>query len=145
MSDDQQAKGAVQLRIRTRDAYVDVSETRPDGDDFDVSWKMYGPFATADEQRAFMHGLYEDVPAMSEEARARARASIDAWVRFDEEDGYEPPAAEPLAAAESAIVAPTEDEVRRYAQAQSETPDYAPETNGELIRFFVDGLRRVVN
>lgn len=152
------SKGVVvQLRIRTNDAYVHVYETRPargssasvlTSDEFGVSMRVYGPFATADEQRAFMRGLYEDVQALSEEALARALAVIDAWVRFDEEEGYEPPAVEPapVAKEEPIIAEPSEDEVRAYAPAASGAILGADGLSEEqLIRRFLDGLRRVVN
>ena len=68
------------LRIKTHDDMVEVVESRVDG----ASIKLYGPFATADEQRAFMLGLVDAMPESAE--RDRIRASVVAWRRFDEED-----------------------------------------------------------
>lgn len=117
-------KGPAQLRIQTRDAFVNVSETHPDGDGF--SWKMYGPFATADEQRTFMRDICNSAPMTSEDDRTSLLATVNAWVRFDEEEGYEPPEPEPI---EPAAVAPT--------------PHESPEDLGPVsndIRFFLNGV-----
>jgi hypothetical protein len=138
-------KNAAQLRIQTRDEFTNVFETRPDGDGF--SWKMYGPFATADEQRAFMREVCNAAPMTSEEDRISILASIDAWVRFDEEEGYTPPAAEPVES-ESIIAAPSADEVRLYAPFDGRDDGTVLGADGlsgkQSIRYLIDGLRRYV-
>lgn len=126
-------KSAAQLRIQTRDAFTNVYETHPDGDGF--SWKMYGPFATADEQRAFMRDVCKAAPMTSEEDRTSILASIDAWVRFDEEEGYEPSAP---AATESTVVVPTTEEVYRCDQScGSSDEDLAMQ-----IKWMIDGIHK---
>jgi len=133
-----------QIRIRTRDMFTDVSETRPDEDGFAVSWKTYGPFATAGEQRAFMRGLYESIPGIAEEVLTHALATIDTWVRFDEEEGYQAPTPElPEAppSSGSSIMVPSADEVRRYTPSDARGEDAATAVG---FRAFLDGLRKRV-
>ena len=124
-------KNAAQLRIQTRDEFTNVYESRPDGEGF--SWKMYGPFATADEQRAFMRNLCKAAPMTSEDDRTSILASIDAWVRFDEEEGYEPPAPEPP---ESAVVGPTTAEVHRCDPSCGSSD----EDTTMHIKWMIDGI-----
>lgn len=76
----------VQVRVQTRDNFVTVTESREDG----ASIRTYGPFATADEQRAFMRSVWSAHlrPGLTLDAEL---AAIDTWRRYDEdEDGEEP-------------------------------------------------------
>lgn len=78
-----------QTRVQTKYNIVIVTHTtfKDDGDggdgDFDQSIRYYGPFESADEQRAFMRGIFLEAP-MEEAERQRMLDVVDNWRRCDE-------------------------------------------------------------
>lgn len=69
-----------QFRLRTQGVMVETIESRADG----ASIKLYGPFATADAQRAFMRSQAESLPPSPE--KSVMLEAIETWRREDEDE-----------------------------------------------------------
>lgn len=126
------------LRLRTEDALVVLIEHRQKDDgsgDFDQSIKMFGPFATADEQRSFMRNVIEGAFPPGPQ-RDTALAAIDAWRRFDEEADFKEGGIDPGRAEDAASAAP----VRTEATA-SEAPT-ANKVVPPSMKLFLNGILR---